>query len=985
MAAMDKLFGIPMDGLALTLAAILAVLLVPVLWTLLFNRIMFRIGLRNIPRRKAQSALIVLGLMLSTLIMTSAFGFGDSLNYSIKSDIYRELGPIDETITVKGQDEESGGLALFPESDYVGLAVQVAGEPAIETLVPALEAPAAVRAGDRNAPGAALMGLPTDQEMQELRAANGTALPDLDENEVLVNEALAEELELASGDTVEVFAGPQPLEITVAGVVPDGGLAGTEPRMLAPLEAVQELTGAGDRLSAIFVSNRGDAEAGVEETGAAVEALEAATAGTGLSVEATKQDGLSGAEEVANAFTSIFMILGLFSVMVGVLLIFLIFVMLAAERKPEMGISRAVGTKRRHLIQSFLSEGALYSLLAAAVGAGLGVLVSWLLIGTVGRIFATLEPGWTFSFDITPWSLIAGYSLGMIITFTTVLFSSWRVSRLNIVAAIRDVPEPENRRLRGRSTVIALLALVGGAALSAVAWQQIWGSAFWLGTSAVIVAAAVLVRRFVASERVAYSLAGGGLLAWWFGSFWLDDRVERIYELSGGFEMFFLSGVMLVAGAVWLVMYNAQSVLSLATVIFRRSRSLAPVIKTATSYPLAYPFRTGLTLGMFALIVFSLVMMSVISESFSGDEEAIREYAGGYMVQGSANPNNPPQNLEAAISEDPELRDRVAGFATVSTAPAEVREAGGESEFAEATLQGVDEDFLRENEFPIKVRAEGYENDREVWEALRDDPNLAVVSAMNVRMENAFIVGDTGFQLKSVSYEQDTMRPTEITARNPQTGEETQYTVIGVLDFARTFDIYTSEAGLERYAGMAVPPNQYLFRLKSGAEEVATARELESAFVTNGLQASSMTAEFEEQNSTNDTFNTLLQAFMGLGLLVGIAALGVISIRSVVERRQQIGMLRAIGFKRRMVQAAFMIEYSFIAVVGIAIGLVLGISLAYLLLTDDQIAGTGAAFSLPVTQLAVIVGIAYLAALVATYWPARRAANIPVAEALRYE
>jgi putative ABC transport system permease protein len=50
-------------------------------------------------------------------------------------------------------------------------------------------------------------------------------------------------------------------------------------------------------------------------------------------------------------------VFGLFSVMVGVLLIFLIFVMLAAERRPEMGISRAVGTKRRHLIQAFLAEG----------------------------------------------------------------------------------------------------------------------------------------------------------------------------------------------------------------------------------------------------------------------------------------------------------------------------------------------------------------------------------------------------------------------------------------------------------------------------------------------------------------------------------------------------------------------------------------------------------------------------------------------------
>src|SRR3954447_10501480 len=83
----------------------------------------------------------------------------------------------------------------------------------------------------------------------------------------------------------------------------------------------------------------------------------------------------------------------------------------------------------------------------------------------------------------------------------------------------------------------------------------------------------------------------------------------------------------------------------------------------------------------------------------------------------------------------------------------------------------------------------------------------------------------------------------------------------------------------------------------------------------------------------------LILAFMGLGRLVGIAALGVIAIRSVVERRQQIGVLRAIGFKHWMVQLGFMIEFSFIAMMGIAIG----VSLAYLMLQAPEMSGGGTA------------------------------------------
>ncbi|GIT43544.1 MAG: hypothetical protein Ct9H300mP11_14800 [Chloroflexota bacterium] len=54
----------------------------------------------------------------------------------------------------------------------------------------------------------------------------------------------------------------------------------------------------------------------------------------------------------------------------------------------------------------------------------------------------------------------------------------------------------------------------------------------------------------------------------------------------------------------------------------------------------------------------------------------------------------------------------------------------------------------------------------------------------------------------------------------------------------------------------------------------------------------------DEIAGANRAFNYLFTSFMGLGLMVGIAALGVVSLRAVGERRQQIGVLRAIGYRR---------------------------------------------------------------------------------------
>ena len=126
---------------------------------------------------------------------------------------------------------------------------------------------------------------------------------------------------------------------------------------------------------------------------------------------------------------------------------------------------------------------------------------------------------------------------------------------------------------------------------------------------------------------------------------------------------------------------------------------------------------------------------------------------------------------------------------------------------------------------------------------------------------------------------------------------------------------------------------------------------------------------------------------MALGLFVGIAALGVVSTRAVVERRQQIGMLRAIGHRRSMIQLSFMIESSFVAVLGIVIGTVLGLVLSYNAVIDIR-AEQGLdtiRFAIPWAQMAIILGLTYVFSLLATYVPARQASKVYPAEALRYE
>ena len=129
----------------------------------------------------------------------------------------------------------------------------------------------------------------------------------------------------------------------------------------------------------------------------------------------------------------------MFSIAAGVMLIFLIFVMLAAERRAEMGMARAIGTKRRHLIAQFLFEGVAYNLGAALVGVVMGIGVGLLMAAMINSIVGS--SGLRMTSHVEGRSLVIAFCLGALLTFLTVAVSSWRISRLNVVAAIRDLAD----------------------------------------------------------------------------------------------------------------------------------------------------------------------------------------------------------------------------------------------------------------------------------------------------------------------------------------------------------------------------------------------------------------------------------------------------------------------------------------------------------------------------------------------------------------
>ena len=99
---MQKLFGIPMGPLATVLAIALAVVVASVTALALRNRVFFKLGVRNVGRRRGRTALIVTGLMLGTTIIASALATGDTMSNTIRLSAIQSLGSTDELISVRG-------------------------------------------------------------------------------------------------------------------------------------------------------------------------------------------------------------------------------------------------------------------------------------------------------------------------------------------------------------------------------------------------------------------------------------------------------------------------------------------------------------------------------------------------------------------------------------------------------------------------------------------------------------------------------------------------------------------------------------------------------------------------------------------------------------------------------------------------------------------------------------------------------------------
>ena len=133
-------------------------------------------------------------------------------------------------------------------------------------------------------------------------------------------------------------------------------------------------------------------------------------------------------------------------------------------------------------------------------------------------------------------------------------------------------------------------------------------------------------------------------------------------------------------------------------------------------------------------------------------------------------------------------------------------------------------------------------------------------------------------------------------------------------------------------------------------------------------------------SSVTGTLTALLGAVAGISLLVGGIGIMNMMLTTVTERTREIGLRKAIGAKRKDISLQFLIEAVVLTFTGGAIGILLGMAVAFTLSTLGIIQA-----SVSVSSILMAFGVSAFIGIVFGWYPARRAAAMSPIDALRFE
>lgn len=679
---------------------------------------------------------------------------------------------------------------------------------------------------------------------------------------------------------------------------------------------------------------------------------------SGISISQIKREAIDSAEGV-QIVTETFLAFGSVVIIAGMLLIVLIVATSAEERKKEIGVIRTLGATRRKTTLAFAFEGSLLAITASTIGALFGIVVALVCVWLTNTFWSNIVEGNRIVLFLSPSTVLLGLVSGFLIALITFTLSSYAISRMRIVEALRNVLWEASKKSRGFAPVISILLGVILIALGLFVWGDptALGILLLLGPIMVVIGAGFLVSR-------KHDTRWGTGVASLFSIFYtlaFDIAYLSAFK-EPPFLLFFLSGFVMVLSAS-LALWSA---IDLIAKLFGQT----PVTMVAFSNPSRKAGRTALTTAMFGLVIFTLVALTFnISGQQANIDRAVAEQSGGYQVVAEA---TIPLRFDLG-DEQARNENKIVGFpggisvAQFLTFGSPGGTCSNLNNKLPPRLIGANETFLHENTLKFSSALNHNPSNAEgVWSELYEEhPNGYIP-----------VVGDTNTIVWI--YEKGVGDTIDVV---DERGRQRKLIITGVLRSSIfSGSVFLSEENLREL--FPTRAEYALFLFKTDEPEVLVPY-LEKNLSEYGVDALIIDEKVMEDLEVEWSYMSLFQTLLLFGLVVGTGGLALTSAKSVSERRNEIGVLRSLGFTRKMVLSTFLVENLYISLSGTVLGVFFGLIASYIFF--GPIGGQGYGVSIPWLTIAAIIMTVLISTVLSTAGPSIRAARMRTVEALRME
>lgn len=212
------------------------------------------------------------------------------------------------------------------------------------------------------------------------------------------------------------------------------------------------------------------------------------------------------------------------------------------------------------------------------------------------------------------------------------------------------------------------------------------------------------------------------------------------------------------------------------------------------------------------------------------------------------------------------------------------------------------------------------------------------------------------------------------------------FTIVGVIDSGAGVEVFIPSNVFEIAGVASYDQAKVVVKDVDGVDE--TRRQIESL----GFQTNSLTDTLTEIDNIFRFLNIILIGFGSIGMIVAVLGMFNTMTISLLERTREIGLMMALGARRKDMRKLFTIEALLISLVGA----IIGIALAYIAgrivnlvinvgAQSRGVSDTFDVFATPIWSIFVVIGATLIVGWLVVYFPARRAQRINPIDALRRE